>query len=118
MMSSRRHAMLVVRGAAGVLAAVTSMAADVAIASPLSGPAEGAPSALLAFAGGPDSCGDNGHVSEQGGSSGTVAKVCQGSGPVYIGSAVGQWTTVAGPTVTGPGQVNAVVTAGDGIMGY
>ena len=76
------------------------------------------PPGLLAIAGGPDSCGDNDHVHEQGATAGTEAKVCQGSGPVFIGSAVGQMTTVAGPTVTGPAQVNAVVTAGDGIMGF
>jgi hypothetical protein len=72
----------------------------------------------LAIAGGPDSCGDNDHVERQGGTAGTVAKVCQGGGLVFIGPAVGQVAAVIGPTVIGPAQVGAIVSAGDAIMGF
>jgi len=71
----------------------------------------------LALSGGPDSCGDNDHVEQQGGTAGTTAKVCQGSGPVFIGPAVGQVAVVIGPTVIGPAQVSAVVSAGDAKIG-
>jgi hypothetical protein len=81
-------------------------------------PADAAPPRLLAFAGGPDSCGDNDHFETQGSDAGTTAKVCQGSGPVYIGPAVGQIARLVGPTVTGPSRVRSIVSAGDAIMGY
>jgi hypothetical protein len=76
------------------------------------------PAGLLAIAGGPASCDDDDHYEKQGSTAGTEAKVCQGSGPVYIGAAQGQAAWVVGPTVTGPAQVNAVVAAGDALMGY
>jgi hypothetical protein len=79
-------------------------------------PAGVTPSRLLALSGGPSSCGDNDHVERQGATSGTTAKVCQGTGTVYIGGAVGQMATVVGPTVTGPGQVRTVVSGGDALM--
>jgi hypothetical protein len=106
MMSARRLPVLVVCAVAGLLASVMRMDGGVATRP------------LLAIAAGPDSCGDNDHVHRQGATAGTSAKVCQGSGPVFIGAADGQRVTVTGPTVTGPAQVNAVVAAGDGLMGY
>jgi hypothetical protein len=77
-----------------------------------------APAPRLALAGGPDSCGDNDHLEQQGGAAGTSAKVCQGGGPVFIGPAVGQVAAVIGPTVIGPAQVAAVVSAGNTIQGF
>ena len=106
MMSARRLPVLVVCAVAGLLASVIRMDSGVATRP------------LLAIAGGPDSCGDNGKLEEQGATAGTNAKVCQGSGPVYIGAADGQRVRVVGATVTGPAQVDAVVAAGDAIMGY
>jgi hypothetical protein len=117
MMSIPRHRM-VVWGAAGVLAAA-GWVAGACPASPfnLAAPTDHTRLGPLATAGGPDTCGDNDHFERQGGSSGTVAKVCQGSGPVVIGAAVGQMATVTGPTVTGPAQVRSIVATGDAIMG-
>ena len=106
MMSARRLPVLVVCAVAGLLASVIRMDGGVATRP------------LLAIAGGPDSCTDDDRIHRQGPTAGTEAKVCQGSGPVYIGAADGQRVRVTGPTVTGPAQVNAVVAAGDGLMGY
>jgi hypothetical protein len=103
-------------GVVGLLTAAVSVAG--AGASPAAGVVTNAGAVpRTALAGGPDSCGDNDHVEQQGGTAGTVAKVCQGGGPVFIGPAVGQVAVVIGPTVIGPAQVNAVVGAGDAILG-
>ncbi|MDB5064899.1 MAG: hypothetical protein JWM18_1333 [Chloroflexi bacterium] len=70
---------------------------------------------LLAYdglAGGPDGC-SNHSAEQQGATAGTEAKVCQGSGLSFVGPAVGQVATVIGPTVIGPAQVSAVVSAGN-----
>ena len=106
MMSARRLPVLVVYALTAVLASVIHMDGGVATRP------------LLAIAGGPESCTDDDHIHQQGATAGTTAKVCQGSGPVFIGAADGQRVMVTGPTVTGPAQVNAVVAAGDGLMGY
>jgi hypothetical protein len=116
MMSTRRDA-AVRLGAAGLLA----MAGAALSAGASSGPGavpDGTFAPPLAIAGGPDSCGDNDHVEQQGGAAGTVAKVCQGGGLVFIGPAVGQVAAVIGPTVIGPAQVVGVVSAGDAILGF
>jgi hypothetical protein len=105
-MMSARLPVLGVCAAAGLLASVIRIDGGVATPPP------------LAIAAGPDSCGDNDRVHRQGPTAGTEAKVCQGSGPVFIGAADGQRVRVTGPTVTGPAQVNALVAAGDGLMGY
>ena len=105
-MMSARLPVLVVCAVAGLLASVIRIDGGVATRP------------LLAIAAGPDSCGDNDHVHRQGATAGTSAKVCQGSGPVVIGAAVGQRVRVTGPTVTGPAQVDVVVAGGDAIMGY
>ena len=115
-MRSPRRRLRARLGAVGVLTALASVSA--AGAAPAAGVVTAAGSLpRTALAGGPDSCGDNDHVEQQGGTAGTTAKVCQGSGPVFIGPAVGQVAAVIGPTVIGPAQVNAVVAAGDAIMG-
>lgn len=115
-MRSPRRRVTALLGVVGVLIAAVSVAD--AGASRAAGVVTNAGSlARTALAGGPDSCGDNDHVEKQGGTAGTTAKVCQGSGPVFIGPAVGQVAVVIGPTVIGPAQVNAVVSAGDAILG-
>jgi hypothetical protein len=109
-MRSPRRRLRARLGVVGVLAALASVSAAGVVAAAGSLP-------RTALAGGPDTCGDNDHVEQQGSTAGTEAKVCQGSGPVFIGPAVGQVAAVIGPTVIGPAQVNAVVSAGDAIMG-
>jgi len=105
-MMSARLPVLVVCAVAGLLASVIRI--DGGVATP----------PHLAITGGPDSCTDDDRIHQQGATAGTTAKVCQGTGPVFIGAATGQSVMVTGPTVTGPAQVNAVVAAGDGLMGY
>jgi hypothetical protein len=68
--------------------------------------------ALDGLPGGADAC--SSHTAEQqGATAGTESKVCQGGGLVFVGPAVGQVATVMGPTVIGPAQVSAVVSAGN-----
>jgi len=115
MMSIRNHG-VAVWGVAATLA--SGLVASAGPAFPgNAGPVDRRPPVLLAVAGGPDTCGDNDHVEQQGGSSGTIAKVCQGGGPVWIGAAVGQAVWMGGPVVTGPAQVNSVVSAGNILVG-
>ena len=54
----------------------------------------------------------------QGTTAGTVASVCQGAGLAFIGPAIGQVTSVIGPTIIGPAVVgNVVVSGGSGAAG-
>src|SRR5581483_12142361 len=62
--------------------------------------------------GGP--CGDTQGGDGQGAVGGNTYEVCQGSGSVMIGPAIGQIATVRGPVVTGTANVGAVnVSAGN-----
>lgn len=109
MMPTRKR-LAVVLGVAGVVA-VGGSAISAGAAAAASLPARPELLALDSLSGGPDAC--SSHTAEQqGANAGTESKVCQGGGLVFVGPAVGQVATVIGPTVIGPAQVSAVVSAG------
>jgi hypothetical protein len=54
----------------------------------------------------------------QGATGGTTNHICQGSGLVFVGPALGQVAAVIGPTVIGPAVIGTtVVSAGDAAAG-
>lgn len=72
------------------------------------------PAALAQWLGG-GPCGDLPGGDGQGATGGTYAEICQGTGVVFVGPAVGQEVAVIGPRLVGPvngvGSVNT--SAGD-----
>jgi len=59
-------------------------------------------------------CGSSSGAEGQGGTAGTNAYICAGSGLVFVGPAIGQIASVIGPTIIGPATIGAIsVSAGD-----
>jgi hypothetical protein len=101
----------VVLGVAGVLA-IGGSAIGAGAAAAASLPVRPDLLAFDGLSGGPEACSSR-SAEQQGATAGTETKVCQGGGLVFVGPAVGQVATVIGPTVIGPAQVSAVVSAGN-----
>jgi hypothetical protein len=89
---------------------VTSLAVTAALAV-------GVPAAGAAVV--PDAPGTSGPCAAptadgQGGNAGTNSQVCVGNGSATVAPAVGQISTVTGPTITGPATIGtSVVSAGE-----
>jgi len=62
-------------------------------------------------------CGSSSGAENQGGTGGTNAYLCLGAGLQFVGPAIGQISSVIGPTIISPGFVGqVVVSAGDGAI--
>lgn len=55
-------------------------------------------------------------IGDQGETAGTEAKVCLGAGLAFVGPAVGQVSSVVGPTIIGPGVVGQVIVSSGSVV--
>lgn len=116
--------MSIPRTLAATLAATAALGIGAATASADILPAYGGPGVGGVGSGAPSATGSQGAFGPcatafgpngQGAVAGTVSSVCQGAGLSFIGPAIGQVSSVIGPTIIGPAAIgNVVVSAGNG----
>jgi hypothetical protein len=112
-------------GVIAVVGAVLAACAPTASAAPpvpIASPALGLPSNIGPIGNNPAAalgpCGTPTGAESQGGTGGTTAQACMSAGLSYIGPAIGQISSVVGPTIITASFVgNIVNSAGNGIAG-
>ena len=112
---------IAVAGAVLVACAPTA-SASAAPPVPIASPGLGLPSNIGPIGNNPAAalgpCGTPTGAESQGGTGGTAQQACLSAGLSYIGPAIGQISSVVGPTIITAGFVGNIVTsAGNGIAG-